>query len=100
MNLAMNAETPLSRTVTVHEAKTHLSRLIAQVLAGGEVTIARGKEPVVKLVPVQPAAPKRRTPGRLAHLVPPGSGDILSHGFWDPLTDEEMGLGPDEDEEG
>ena len=38
--------------VTIHEAKTNLSRLIARVLAGEEVTIARGKEPVVKLMPV------------------------------------------------
>jgi prevent-host-death family protein len=83
-------------TVTVHEAKTHLSRLIARVLAGEEVTIARGKEPVVRIVPIGPTQAKSRIPGRLAHLVPPGSGDILSHGFWDPLTDEEMGLGPDE----
>ncbi len=99
--LVMNAETPISNagistTVTVHEAKTHLSRLIAQVLAGGEVTIARGKEPVVRIVPIEPPKRRDRVPGRLAHLVPPGSGDILSHGFWDPLTNEEMGLDPDE----
>lgn len=83
-------------TVTIHEAKTHLSKLIAQVLAGEEVTIARGKQPVVKLVALEPPVRKNRVPGRYAHLVPPGSGDILSHGFWDPLTDEEMGLDPDE----
>lgn len=82
--------------VTVHEAKTHLSKLIARVLAGEEVTIARRDEPVVKLVLVNPVERPKRVPGRLAHLVPPGSGDILSHGFWDPLDDEEMGLGADE----
>ncbi len=82
-------------TVTIHEAKTHLSRLIAQALAGEEITIARGKEPVVKLVPVHPVAPKRRTPGRFAHLLPPGK-DPLSDGFWDPLPPEHLGLGEDE----
>lgn len=46
---------------TVHEAKTHLSRLIADALAGKEVIIARGKEPVVKLVPIAPKP--RRVPG-------------------------------------
>ena len=46
---------------TVHEAKTHLSRLIADALAGKEVVIARGKEPVVKLVPIAPKP--RRVPG-------------------------------------
>jgi prevent-host-death family protein len=79
-------------TVTIHEAKTHLSRLIAKVLAGEEVTIARGKEEVAKLVPLHPPLPKRRVPGRLAHQVPPGCTDILAGGFWDPLSDEDAGL--------
>lgn len=37
---------------TVHDAKTNLSRLIAEALAGGDVVIARGKVPAVRLVPV------------------------------------------------
>lgn len=94
----MNAETPINKIVTIHQAKTHLSRLIAEVEAGGEVVLARGKTPVARIVPLNPPAPKRRIPGRLAHLVPPGSGDILSHGFWDPLSDEEMGLGPEDEQ--
>lgn len=40
------------KTVTIHEAKTNLSRLIARVCRGEEVTIARGKQPVVRLVPI------------------------------------------------
>jgi prevent-host-death family protein len=36
--------------VTVHEAKTHLSRLIRRAQAGEEVVIARGDTPVVRLV--------------------------------------------------
>jgi prevent-host-death family protein len=39
---------------SVHEAKTNLSKLIASVLEGEEVVIARGNVPVVRLVPVQP----------------------------------------------
>ena len=39
---------------SVHDAKTNLSRLIADALAGGEVVIARGNVPVVRLVPVNP----------------------------------------------
>lgn len=39
---------------SVHEAKTNLSRLIADALAGGEVVITRGNVPVVRLVPVSP----------------------------------------------
>ncbi len=38
--------------VTVHAAKTHLSRLIQAALDGEEVVIARGAVPVVRLVPV------------------------------------------------
>lgn len=38
--------------VTIHTAKTHLSRLIEAALAGEEVIIARGNTPVVRLVPV------------------------------------------------
>ena len=37
-------------TVNVHEAKTHLSRLLAQVEAGEEVVIARNGNPVARLV--------------------------------------------------
>ncbi|OQW48113.1 MAG: hypothetical protein A4S16_07160 [Proteobacteria bacterium SG_bin6] len=82
-------------TVTIHEAKTHLSRLLARVEAGEEIVIARGSTEIAKLVPLVPPARRPRVPGRLAHEWPAGGGDPLAHGFWDPLTDEEMGLGPD-----
>ncbi len=49
--------------VNVHEAKTHLSRLLARVEAGEQVTIARAGRPVARLVAVAPAR-RRRTPGR------------------------------------
>lgn len=39
---------------SVHDAKTNLSKLIATALEGGDVVIARGKVPVVRLVPVMP----------------------------------------------
>jgi len=38
--------------VNVHQAKTHLSRLLADVEGGAEVVIARGGKPVAKLVPL------------------------------------------------
>jgi prevent-host-death family protein len=44
---------------TIHQAKTNLSRLIARAERGEEVLIARGKEPVVRLVPVKKPANKR-----------------------------------------
>jgi prevent-host-death family protein len=47
------------KIVNVHEAKTHLSRLIEEALAGEEIVIARGNEPVVRLVLVESARPQR-----------------------------------------
>lgn len=91
----MNAETPISRTVTIHEAKTHLSRLIARVEAGEEIVIARGKNEVAKIVPLNPPPSKRRVAGRFSSS--PGAKGILDHGFWDPLSADEMGLLEDVD---
>ncbi len=44
----------MRRIVNVHEAKTHLSRLLATVERGGEVTIARAGRPIARLVPAEP----------------------------------------------
>ena len=40
------------KSYNVHEAKTHLSRLLDQVAAGEEVLIAKAGVPVARLVPV------------------------------------------------
>lgn len=50
------------RTVNIHEAKTQLSRLLADVARGEEVLIARNGRPVARLVPVATAT-TRRQPG-------------------------------------
>ncbi|PYX03115.1 MAG: hypothetical protein DMG86_04695 [Acidobacteria bacterium] len=39
-------------TITIHKAKTQLSRLIEKACRGEEIVIARGSEPVVRLVPI------------------------------------------------
>jgi prevent-host-death family protein len=44
----------------IHEAKTNLSSLIERAERGEEVIIARGKEPVVRLVPIKKPAKKRQ----------------------------------------
>ena len=49
--------------VTIHEAKTHLSRLIRQVLSGERVVIAKGKQPLVELVVLPEARKERRIGG-------------------------------------
>jgi prevent-host-death family protein len=46
--------------VNIHEAKTHLSRLLARVAAGEEVLISRAGTPVARLVPVRKPRGKRK----------------------------------------
>jgi len=48
--------------VNIHEAKTHLSRLLARVAAGEEIVISKAGTPVARLVPFQRLA-KKRVPG-------------------------------------
>lgn len=67
---------------SVHEAKTNLSRLIADALAGGEVVIARGNVPAVRLVPVNPRG-KRRF-GALKGKI------TIDTRFDEPLPDDEL----------
>ncbi len=45
--------------VTIHDAKTQLSKLILRAQAGEEIVIARGSEPVARLVPVAGAGRRR-----------------------------------------
>jgi prevent-host-death family protein len=48
------------RTVNIHEAKTHLSRLVEAAAKGEPFVIAKAGKPLVKVVPIDaPAAPKR-----------------------------------------
>lgn len=49
--------------VTIHEAKTHLSRLIQRALAGEEIVIAKGNKPLVKLLVLPEARNERRLGG-------------------------------------
>ncbi len=42
----------MTQQFTIHAAKTNLSKLIEAALAGEEVVIAKGRKPVVRLVPV------------------------------------------------
>lgn len=46
--------------VNIHEAKTHLSKLLQRVALGEEITISKAGVPVARLVPVPPAQGKRQ----------------------------------------
>lgn len=68
--------------VNVHEAKTHLSRLLEQAHAGEEIILAKAGKPYARLLPLA-AAPARRQPGRLR-------GRIDTSGFFDALPEDEL----------
>ncbi|MCY4511492.1 MAG: type II toxin-antitoxin system prevent-host-death family antitoxin [Acidobacteria bacterium] len=55
-------------TVNVHEAKTHLSRLIRRALDGEEVVIAKGNRPLIRLE-VLPGAREARELGSEPGLI-------------------------------
>jgi prevent-host-death family protein len=58
----------MATKVNTHEAKTHLSRLLARVQAGEEIIIARAGTPVARLVPVESHGGSRH-PGTAAGQV-------------------------------
>lgn len=68
---------------SVSDAKTNLSGLIADALAGDEVVITRGNVPVVRLVPVAPRG--RRCFGALRGRI------AMDARFNEPLPDDEFG---------
>jgi prevent-host-death family protein len=70
-------------SVSVHEAKTNLSRLIAQVEAGAEVVITRNNRPVARLVREGPAR-KRPLLGALKGQI------VFDESFFDPLPEDEL----------
>jgi prevent-host-death family protein len=61
------------KVVNVHEAKTHLSRLLERAHAGEEITIAKGGRPYARLVPLAERVPERKS-GTLQGRVEMGSG--------------------------
>lgn len=55
----------MTTTVNLHEAKTHLSRLVEMAAKGQEFVIAKAGKPMVRVVPLT-AAPARRSLGFMA----------------------------------
>jgi len=70
-------------TVTIHQAKTNLSKLIERASQGEEIIIARGSKPVAKLVPVG-AVKGKRQPGSLKGKL------VIGPEFFEPLSDAEL----------
>ena len=49
----------MSDTFNIHEAKTHLSRLVEQAAKGREFVIAKAGKPMVRVVPINPVSATR-----------------------------------------
>jgi len=71
------------KTVTIHQAKTNLSRLIEKACRGEEIIIARGPEPVVRLVPVATSKGRRKL-GMLKDKL------VVGPEFFEPLPSDEL----------
>lgn len=70
----------MARIINVHEAKTHLSKILDQVYQGEEVILAKGGRPYAKLVPLhdREKRPLGFVPGK------------ISEAFFEPLSQEEL----------
>lgn len=73
------------QTVNIHDAKTHLSRLLEQVAGGEEIIIAKAGKAVARLVPLEAPSKKRKLGLLKGKLNVPDDFDA-------PLTDEQMAL--------
>jgi prevent-host-death family protein len=74
---------------TVHQAKTHFSRLLKEAEAGKEVIVMRGRKPVARIVPiVEPLDQKPKVPFRYLGAF---EGKIhWDDDAFDPMTDQEL----------
>jgi prevent-host-death family protein len=70
-------------TITIHKAKTELSRLIEKACRGEEIVIARGKKPVVRLVAIEDKRGQRK-PGAWKGKI------SYTPDAFAPLTDREL----------
>jgi len=70
-------------TVTIQDAKTNLSKLLARVEAGEEIVIARGRTPVARLTPIHPPPAKGQS-GAVKGAASRGQE------FSEPMTDAEL----------
>jgi prevent-host-death family protein len=70
-------------SINVHEAKTHFSKLLARVIQGEEIVIAKAGKPVARLIPERPLAPAPRVPGI-------DKGKLRIAGDFDKMSESEL----------
>ena len=72
--------------INIHQAKTHLSKLVEEAAQGEEIIIAKAGKPIAKLVALEQTVQQPRKPGNL-------KGQIwMSDDFDAPMSDEELAL--------
>lgn len=76
------------KTITTHEAKTHLSRYLAAAEKGDSIIIMRGNKPVAKLVPLQGGVLPGAGRPKVGEVV--DSSVTIHEDAFAPLTDEEL----------
>jgi prevent-host-death family protein len=70
--------------VNIHEAKTHLSRLLARVAEGEDVVIARSGEPIARIVPIErPKGPRILGQFRGRIVIPSDFNDPVDPETWE-----------------
>lgn len=70
----------MAEVVNVHQAKTHLSRLLKRAHEGEEIILAKGGKPYARLVPLEEGKPR----------VPGIAKGRLGKEFFEPLPEEEL----------
>ena len=73
------------KTVTTHQAKTHLSRLLKEVQAGETIVILSGSSPVAKLIAMRPEKAARPPVGTRTSAQVRYADDAFQ-----PLTDDDL----------
>jgi prevent-host-death family protein len=73
------------KSVSTHQAKMHLSRLISEVEEGGEIVICRGREPAAKLISAKEGAVDRVRP-KVGTVT--GGAVSWSEDCFEPLSEE------------
>lgn len=68
-------------TVDIHEAKTHLSRLLEQVAAGEEIIIAKAGNPIARILPIS------KPPARKPEI----AKGQMTDAFFERLPEDELG---------
>lgn len=77
----------MTATVNVHDAKTHLSRLLDRAHGGEEIILAKAGKPYAKLVPIKPVTKAKRKPGGWPEL-----REIPDAAWFEPLPADELDL--------